>query len=333
MPTNPRPSLWAPLEAIPDLAAVAFLWRRHYGPLFDPLLQAGILTLTPQYAEEHPCTQAVPCPCFHRADPGNGSRKARCTCEPSDCPPFTVDDDQLRLIRLSLPKLATMVAKALGLKGAPRPVPGFPGAYDLGAWYPEPGSAYRILASFSPDEETATSTAHALSARAKAPFGFLVTATSCLTEAALHSVAAARGVAHALSEITRLTPAGHLESTVRPADLFAPLHAKPIIQKLTLTDVEKLFDLADKLNVRVRRGPTGRQFMDLYCREGMALRTIERRRPGWNYSTIRNIRDRLTRNGIDLDAVRAYFQRDVETEIADAGLAAPGVYRKGLAEE
>lgn len=328
----PAPNLWSPLEGLPALDAVAFTWRRLYGPLFEPLLKTGVLIFTSNSAGEHPCTHAVPCPCFHRVDAGNSQRKARCTCEPADCPPFTVRQDELRYIRLSLHKLAMMAAAAFGLKGRIRRLSDTIRTYDLGVWYAEPACSYRVFACLADSPDDVFQSAATLLAASADPFALLTLSPAQLPTTTEQLVAKGGGVCLALSEKTTLTPDLTLRCAERPALLLAPLHRKAPRQVLSITEVEKLFDLAHKLNVRFRRGPTGRQFMDLYCREGMGLRKIARQMPGWTYGTVRNVRDRLVANGIDLDAACAYFRRSPDEELADKDLTGDRVYRKGLVD-
>lgn len=334
MRPSPSPNLWALLDALPTQVGVAAAWRPACGHHFDALVRAGLLVLMGQSADEYPCAHPVPCPCFHRIDPGAGPRRARCTCDPADCPPFVVKPEDIPLYRLSMTKLADMVRHAFRLKGgAPRPVTGLTRTFDIGSWYPERAYSYKAFLCLADDEEHVSASAHAISAQATKPFAFLILNRALLVSAAEQSIAAVGGVVHALTDTTRLTPAIELEYTTCPADLFAPLHAHTARKHMTQPESEKVLKALKEMARPRRRGPTEWELAELYARDGKSLAEIARESRGkWKATTVKNVAKDIRERNIDLDELRASFHSDPEEDLANKGLGGRGIYRTGLVQ-
>lgn len=252
-----------------------------------------------------------------------------CDCEEPDCPDFAVTEEDLRLYKLDAPRLAEAIRAALAVKKPVRRLPEFECVFALGTFQcaTQASAPVFFLPPSSPEGLSQTLSSLATSHDRKfAAVLFTRTGIDSRLETSLR----ARVLFVFADEHLQLADDGTVFCTTVPAALFATLTQPTARQQMTEADAERMFELADRMNARRRRGPTSRELVNLYAREGMSLREIGKSKRGWTYATVRNMADRLKKAGVDLDALRVHFSRDPEAALAEKGLDRPAVYRRGL---
>jgi hypothetical protein len=140
-------AFWTLLEARPHAQAVMAEWRRVCGDCFDavaPLLTptGTLATRYPPPRDGDPWMRVV-----HRA----GDIVA--VCDEGRSERFFLQETDIALHRLDLPRFRTAICGGLGLKPARTPPGDLPGLLRLGAWAPQASAAFpAVLCAFSEPE-------------------------------------------------------------------------------------------------------------------------------------------------------------------------------------
>lgn len=138
---------WRHLEFRPHAAETKAEWRRVLGEAFPAV--AEHLTSTGRFAS-FVASPRLNAPDMRVVRYRDGSLAA--VCDSGDTPTLPLTADDLALMTVSAKSLRSALSAALNLRTSTVPAPALPGSLRVGAWEPQPETAFPVVMVAHPDE-------------------------------------------------------------------------------------------------------------------------------------------------------------------------------------
>lgn len=161
--------LWAALESVPGLCAVASEWKAL---LVDEYVAASrFLRPDGRSASGYPCTSRPQCGCVHDVvEHGPDDIVSVCRCEPRECDPQLLTRADVLLHEVNRRALGEAVARALGAAPEDAPLSHPPMTWKIGTLSPRVGARFPIYLTVQIERDDFRHVVDALVARAEGPF-------------------------------------------------------------------------------------------------------------------------------------------------------------------